>query len=50
MVYFLMFVIKYVQVYWEVALSLWVCKSTGVWRCVSGCASLVGCDAVSLGV
>jgi len=33
-----------------VALCLWVCKSTGVWRCVSGCAIVLGCGAVFLGV
>ena len=39
-----------VQVYWDVALCLWVCRSTGMWRCVSGRAGLLGCGVVSLGV
>jgi small basic protein len=52
-----------VQVYLDVSLSLgvqvtrmWccvcvcVCKCTGMWRCVSGCTSLLGCGVVSLGV
>ena len=36
------------QVYCDVSLCLWMCKTAGMWRCVSGCASLLGCGAVSL--
>jgi hypothetical protein len=35
-----------VHVYWDVALFFWVFRSTGMWCCVSRCASLLGCGAV----